>query len=179
MIAPVLLLVGIAFVAAIILGIAARVFYVKEDPRIEAVADILPGANCGGCGQAGCSSAAEAMVKGIIPVNSCVVGGTEVAEEIGTFLGYDVSGAEPSLACASCEGGYRATKKFIGPAPTGIMKRRTPEWIMNMILDPEGMVKNDPLARELLIEFNGSPMANQNLTEEDARAVLEYFRTLK
>ena len=63
MIAPVLLLVGIAFVAAIILGIAARVFYVEEDPRIEAVADILPGANCGGCGQAGCSAAAEAMVK--------------------------------------------------------------------------------------------------------------------
>lgn len=112
MIAPVLLLVGIAFVAAIILGIAARVFYVKEDPRIEAVADILPGANCGGCGTAGCNSAAEAMVNGTIPVNSCVVGGTEVAEEIGTFLGYDVSGAEPSLACASCEGGYRATKKF-------------------------------------------------------------------
>jgi formate dehydrogenase (NADP+) beta subunit len=111
-IAPVLLLVGIAFVAAIILGIAARVFYVKEDPRIEAVADILPGANCGGCGTAGCNSAAEAMVNGTIPVNSCVVGGTEVAEEIGTFLGYDVSGAEPSLACASCEGGYRATKKF-------------------------------------------------------------------
>ena len=112
MIAPVLLLVGIAFVAAIILGIAARVFYVKEDPRIEAVVDLLPGANCGGCGQAGCSSAAEAMVKGIIPVNSCVVGGNEAAEEIGAFLGYDVTGAEPSLACASCEGGYRAERKF-------------------------------------------------------------------
>ena len=112
MIAPVLLLVGIAFVAAIILGIAARIFYVKEDPRIEAVADLLPGANCGGCGQAGCSAAAEAMVKGIIPVNSCVVGGTETAEEVGAFLGYDVSGAEPSLACASCDGGKRATRKF-------------------------------------------------------------------
>jgi len=111
-IAPVLLLVGIAFVAAIILGIAARVFYVKEDPRIEAVADILPGANCGGCGQAGCSAAAEAMVTGLIPVNSCVVGGTETAEEIGAFLGYDVSGAEPSLACATCDGGSRATRKF-------------------------------------------------------------------
>jgi hypothetical protein len=49
---------------------------------------------------------------------------------------------------------------------------------MNMILDPEGMVTNDPLAKSLLIEFNGSPMANQNLTEEEARAVLEYFRTL-
>ncbi|MGB5667310.1 MAG: cytochrome c [Maribacter sp.] len=78
--------------------------------------------------------------------------------------------------CTAC---HRADKKFIGPAPNGILLRRTPEWIMNMILDPEGMVKNDPLAKELLIEFNGSPMANQNLTEEEARAVLEYFRTLK
>ncbi len=77
--------------------------------------------------------------------------------------------------CTAC---HRAEKKFIGPAPKGIMKRRTPEWIMNMILDPEGMVKNDPLAKQLLIEFNGSPMANQNLTQEEARAVLEYFRTL-
>jgi mono/diheme cytochrome c family protein len=78
--------------------------------------------------------------------------------------------------CTAC---HRADKKFIGPASAGIMERRTPEWIMNMILDPEGMVKNDPLAKELLIEFNGSPMPNQNLTEEEARAVLEYFRTLK
>ena len=112
MIAPILLLVGIAFVAAIILGIAARVFYVEEDPRIEAVADLLPGANCGGCGQAGCSSAAEAMVNGEIPVNSCVVGGNETAEAIGPFLGYDVTGAEPSLACTTCEGGYRAARKY-------------------------------------------------------------------
>ena len=47
-----------------------------------------------------------------------------------------------------------------------------------MILDPEGMVKNDPLAKKLLMEFNGSPMANQSLTEEETRNVLEYFRTL-
>lgn len=112
MFAPIILLVGIAFVSAIILGIAARVFYVEEDPRIEAVTDLLPGANCGGCGQAGCSSAAEAMVNGEIEVNSCVVGGTETAEAIGAYLGYDVSGAEPSLACSSCEGGYRAARKF-------------------------------------------------------------------
>ncbi|MCD2259872.1 c-type cytochrome [Psychroserpens luteolus] len=78
--------------------------------------------------------------------------------------------------CTAC---HRPNKKFIGPAPSGILERRTPEWVMNMILDPEGMVKNDPLAKELLIEFNGSPMANQNLTEAEARAVLEYFRTLK
>jgi cytochrome c553 len=77
--------------------------------------------------------------------------------------------------CTAC---HRADKKFIGPAPTGILERRTPEWVMNMILNPEEMVKNDPLAKELLMEFNGSPMANQNLTEEEARSVLEYFRTL-
>jgi len=78
--------------------------------------------------------------------------------------------------CLAC---HRIGKKFIGPAPNGILERRTPEWVMNMILAPEQMVKDDPLAKELLIEFNGSPMANQNLTEEQARAVLEYFRTLK
>lgn len=78
--------------------------------------------------------------------------------------------------CTAC---HRADKKFIGPSPTGITERRTTEWIMNMILNPEEMVQKDALAKELLIEFNGSPMANQNLTEEEARSVLEYFRTLK
>lgn len=77
--------------------------------------------------------------------------------------------------CTAC---HRVGKKFIGPAPNGILKRRTPEWVMNMILDPEGMVKNDELAKSLLIEFNGSPMANQSLTKEEARSILEYFRTL-
>ncbi len=77
--------------------------------------------------------------------------------------------------CTAC---HRIGKKFIGPAPNNILERRSPEWVMNMILNPEGMVKEDPLAKELLQEFNGAPMANQGLTEEQARAVLEYFRTL-
>ncbi|MBB1149664.1 MULTISPECIES: cytochrome c [unclassified Myroides] len=77
--------------------------------------------------------------------------------------------------CTAC---HKTDKKFIGPAPKGILERRTPEWVMNMILNPENMIENDPLAQDLLKEFNGAPMANQNLTEEEARAVLEYFRTL-
>ncbi|SRX72858.1 c-type cytochrome [Aequorivita antarctica] len=77
--------------------------------------------------------------------------------------------------CMAC---HKPDKKFVGPAPKDILLRRTPEWIMNMILDPEDMIKKDPLAKALLIEFNGSPMANQGLTEEEARQVLEYFRTL-
>jgi mono/diheme cytochrome c family protein len=77
--------------------------------------------------------------------------------------------------CLAC---HRVDKKFIGPAPKGILERRSPEWVMNMILNPEVMVKEDPLAKALLAEFNGAPMANQSLTEEQARAVLEFFRTL-
>jgi mono/diheme cytochrome c family protein len=79
---------------------------------------------------------------------------------------------------AMCTACHKIEKKFIGPSPQGIMDRRTPAWIMNMILNPEEMVQQDPIAKKLLIEYNGSPMANQNLTQEQARAVLEYFRTL-
>ena len=78
--------------------------------------------------------------------------------------------------CLAC---HRIGKKFIGPAPNGILERRSPEWVMNMILNPEVMVREDPLAKELLMEFNGSPMSNQGLSEEQTRAILEYFRTLE
>ena len=78
--------------------------------------------------------------------------------------------------CTAC---HRLGKKFIGPPPNGLFEKRTPEWVMNMILNPDEMVQKDPLAKALLMEFNGSPMANQNLTEDEARAILEYFSTLK
>lgn len=77
--------------------------------------------------------------------------------------------------CTAC---HKVAKKHIGPSPKGILERRSPEWVMNMILNPGEMVKENELAKDLLMEFNGSPMANQNLTEEEARGILEYFRTL-
>jgi len=80
------------------------------------------------------------------------------------------------LKCTAC---HKPKEKFIGPPPFGIMERRSPEWIMNMILNPEGMIQQDPVAKQLLIDYNFAPMANQGLTEEEARAILEYFRTLK
>lgn len=79
------------------------------------------------------------------------------------------------LKCTAC---HKVTEKFIGPAPAGIMERRNSVWIMNMILNPDEMILNDPIARDLLIEYNFAPMANQGLTEEEARAILEYFRTI-
>lgn len=77
--------------------------------------------------------------------------------------------------CTAC---HKVDRRFIGPSPSGIMKRRSPEWIMNMILDPQLMVEQDRCAKDLLVEFNGAAMANQNMTEEQARDILEYFRTL-
>lgn len=77
--------------------------------------------------------------------------------------------------CTACHKPY---EKYIGPAPVGVLKRRTPEWVMNMILNPEEMTKKDPVAKELLAQF-ASPMANQNLTQEEARKIVEYFRTLE
>lgn len=75
--------------------------------------------------------------------------------------------------CSAC---HKMDKKFIGPELAGVTERRTPEWIMNMILNPENMIKEDPIAKKLLVESNMAVMANQGLTEEEARAILEYFR---
>ena len=80
---------------------------------------------------------------------------------------------------AKCTACHKPTEKFIGPPQKGLLDRRTPEWAMNMILNPEEMVQKDPIAKQLLIEANGAPMANQNLTEEEARQVLEYIRTIE
>lgn len=116
------------------------------------------------------SKRVDLSTKGVGPILSLELP-AEIDQSMATH-GEDVF----KKMCTAC---HRADKKFIGPAPTGLLDRRSPEWVMNMILNPEEMVQKDALAKELLIEFNGSPMANQNLSEEDARAVLEYFRTLK
>ena len=116
------------------------------------------------------SQRVELTNKGVGPIKSLTLP-AEIDQDM-VAHGLDVY----NKMCTAC---HKADKKFIGPAPTGILERRSPEWVMNMILNPEEMVKEDPLAKDLLMEFNGAPMANQGLSEEDARAVLEYFRTLK
>ena len=77
---------------------------------------------------------------------------------------------------AKCTACHKISKRFVGPGLKGITERRTPEWIMNMILDPERMVIENATAKALLAEYS-APMANQNVTEEEARAILEYLRT--
>ncbi len=107
--------------------------------------------------------------KGVGPITSITLG-----DEIDMKLAK--TGEEVFTAmCTAC---HKPTEKFIGPEPKGIMAKRSPEWIMNMILNPENMIIENEAAKKLLIEFNMAPMANQNLTEEQARAILEYYRTL-
>lgn len=107
--------------------------------------------------------------KGVGPITNIVLG--ETIDQALAQKGREVY----ETMCTAC---HKIEKKYIGPTPKGILERRSPEWVMNMILNPEVMVKEDPIAKQLLIEYNGSPMANQNLTEEQARSILEYFRTL-
>lgn len=112
MLSAVLMLGGAGFVLSIVLGIAAKVFFVKEDPKVVAVEEALPGANCGGCGYAGCSGAAEAVVKGDAPPNLCVAGGAKVATEVAKVMGVALVLREPQVAMLKCTGGTRAEEKY-------------------------------------------------------------------
>jgi hypothetical protein len=61
---------------------------------------------------------------------------------------------------------------------SGIYERRSPEWVINLLLNPTQMLKEDPVANALLKEYNNVMMLNQNLTQDEARAIAEYLRTL-
>jgi formate dehydrogenase beta subunit len=104
---------GLGAACSIVLGIAARIFYVYEDPRIAQVEACLAGANCGGCGFAGCSAAAAAVVEGRAKTNVCMVGGLESAQKAAAVMGVEVSLAEAPKSINPCTGGLRAENKFV------------------------------------------------------------------
>lgn len=79
-----------------------------------------------------------------------------------------------SAKCAAC---HKMDERYVGPALKGVTERRKPEWIMNMILNPVEMTQKDPTAQELLGEYM-TQMTFQNVTQDEARAILEYFRSI-
>ena len=96
------------------LAVASKVFYVYVDPRIETVEELLPGANCGGCGYPGCSANAEAIVKGQSSPASCVAASPEVIQEIAEVVGAKVEIKEPGIATPGCRYGVLdADRKYI------------------------------------------------------------------
>lgn len=98
--------------------------------------------------------------------------------DFGDEIDADMAAAGEEKFQAICTACHMAEQRMIGPALKGVYERRSPEWVMNMILNPDGMLKEDPIAKALLKEYNNAIMLNQNLTEEEARNVAEYLRTL-
>ncbi|MBN2527470.1 MAG: RnfABCDGE type electron transport complex subunit B [Deltaproteobacteria bacterium] len=111
MITALLVLCGVGLVMAILLAIGRKAFAVEVDRKLELLMDIMPGANCGGCGFPGCSGYANALVQGSASPTACPPGGDDLAAEIGKILGVDVETSEPMVALVACAGGDDASPK--------------------------------------------------------------------
>jgi len=106
-----IILGGVGLLCGIALAIASRFFAVKVDPRIEAIENVLPGGNCGGCGFPSCHTYAQNMVESGAEPNRCVLGADRVGE-ISKILGKEVAAAERRVAAIKCYGGNTAVKSF-------------------------------------------------------------------
>lgn len=96
---------AIGLISAVVLFVASKKFAVYEDPRIGEVAEVLPQANCGGCGYPGCAGFAEACVKaGSLEGKLCPVGGQPVMARVAAILGLEVATSEPKVAVIRCNG---------------------------------------------------------------------------
>ncbi len=95
-----------SLVFSYVLGWANSAFHVEVDPRIDAVMDALPGANCGGCGFIGCGEYAEAVVDSNAPVNKCTVGGESCAANLAQIMGVEIGAALPFRPIVHCGAHY-------------------------------------------------------------------------
>ena len=117
------------------------------------------------------TAAAEAPAvddgKGIGPVKEVILG--EAVDQTLAASGQSIFEGK----CSACH--QLSARKVVGPGLAGVTEKRKPEWVMNMIINPEEMTKKDPTAKRLLAEHL-TQMTNQNVNEEDARAILEFLR---
>ena len=95
---------GTGLFIGVFLGVSGKKFAVEVDEREEAILGVLPGNNCGGCGYAGCSGLAAAIVAGEAEVSGCPVGGSPVAAKIGEIMGVSADGQEKMTAFVICAG---------------------------------------------------------------------------
>ena len=86
------------------LAYASKKFAVEKDPRLDKVVDLMPGANCGGCGYAGCTAFSEAVLKGEAPITGCGPGGRELAENLSKILGVEMGEIVDMVAVTRCQG---------------------------------------------------------------------------
>ena len=95
---------GLGLVFGLVLAAASKVFYVETDPRLDQLNECLPGANCGGCGFAGCGAYAEAVLKGEAPVGKCASGGNEAAKAMAAIMGVQAEEVTRKVAMVRCSG---------------------------------------------------------------------------
>ena len=96
---------GLGLLLALTLYLVAQRFKVEEDPRIELVEKAMPGANCGGCGFAGCHAFADSAVKAPnLDNHFCPVGGNETMKKVAEILGYEIKEKAPMVAVVRCNG---------------------------------------------------------------------------
>jgi Na+-translocating ferredoxin:NAD+ oxidoreductase RNF subunit RnfB len=107
----VLAMAGLGMVMSAVLGLAAKIFYVYVDPRVDQIADTLPGANCGGCGYAGCNDFAEAVVEGGATPGQCVACGKESIKTICSILGVSAEEKERKVARIFCRGTHQSASR--------------------------------------------------------------------
>lgn len=100
-------LAAIGGVLGLILAFASQKLSIEEDPRIQAITEVLPGANCGSCGYPGCSGYAEAIVNENAPLDACIPGKEAVCSQIGEIMGQEVNSCQigRNIACVICGGG--------------------------------------------------------------------------
>jgi electron transport complex protein RnfB len=103
---------GIGVVLSMILVIADKNLAVEEDPRVEKALSVLPNANCGACGFAGCSAYANALVEGKVSVDACKPGGKEVTDKLAEILGLEETVEfSPKVARVFCSGGLKEAER--------------------------------------------------------------------
>ena len=95
---------GLGLVFGLVLAAASKIFYVESDPRLDQLNECLPGANCGGCGYAGCGSYAEAILKGEAPIGKCASGGNEAAQAMAAIMGVKAEAVTRKVALVRCSG---------------------------------------------------------------------------
>ena len=113
----VIVLGAIGLIAAVVLFVASKKFAVYEDPRIAQVGELLPGANCGGCGFPGCSGMAEALVKGAdagsLDGLMCPVGGADTMGRVADLLEMAIADTESMVAVVRCNGTCEHRQKIV------------------------------------------------------------------
>ncbi len=108
---------------------------------------------------------AGSLAKGVGPIRSVELGP----------LDEELAESGEAIFTSKCSACHKLDERYVGPPLRDVTTRRTPEFVMNMILNPEGMLREHPEVKQLLTQYY-TPMPNQQLSQDDARAVLEYLR---